>query len=231
MSNAEPMDATTAGDRSDRRARFRFAIAAAAILAAGAAARLYGAWAARRIEDADAAVTALMARHMVEGRAFPVFFYGQGYMGNLEPATAALLGRLFGLNGFWVNLGTALYGWGILILLLRWGRETGGRAGALAAALLCTIGPRYYAAFQTVPRGAYMAAILLSLLALRGCVLLSVRLRHREPVGAGSAVLTGIAAGLAWWGSAVVTSALAAGALLVAIGLRGRVWHLSLIHI
>lgn len=209
----------------DTEGRFRFLFAAALILALGAGVRLYGAWAGRQIEDGDAAVTALMARHMVEGRGFPIFFYGQGYMGNLEPATAALFGLLFGLNGFWVNMSVAVYGWLVLLLLLRWGREIGGRLGALLAALLCMIGPRYYAALQTVPRGAYMAAILLSTWALWQCARLSVRLRQGKEVGAGWPLMIGLAAGLAWWGTALITSALIAGALLIVIGLRGRLWN------
>lgn len=220
MNQTEPESAPR-----DAEGRFRFLIAAALILALGAGVRLYGAWAGRQIEDGDAAVTALMARHMVEGRGFPVFFYGQGYMGNLEPATAALFGLLFGLNGVWVNMSVAVYGWLVLLLLLRWGREIGGRLGALLAALLCMIGPRYYAALQTVPRGAYMAAILLSTWALWQCARLSVRLRQKQEVGAGLPLMIGAAAGLAWWGTALITSALIAGALLVVIGLRGRLWN------
>ncbi len=51
--------------------------------------------------DADEAVVGLMARRIAFGGERPVFFYGQAYLGTLEPFTAALL--------FWlVNSSTAL---------------------------------------------------------------------------------------------------------------------------
>ena len=34
--------------------------------------------------DADQAVVGLMAKHLIEGRAFPLFFYGQQYLLGVE---------------------------------------------------------------------------------------------------------------------------------------------------
>src|SRR5215212_7939357 len=41
--------------------------------------------------DADQAITGLMAKHLAEGRAFPVFWYGQSYMLAVESWVAAPL--------------------------------------------------------------------------------------------------------------------------------------------
>ena len=46
--------------------------------------------------DADQAVVGLMAKHISEGRAFPVFFYGQSYLLALEAYLAAPLMWLLG---------------------------------------------------------------------------------------------------------------------------------------
>ena len=46
--------------------------------------------------DADQAVTGLMAKHLAEGRAFPVFAYAQQYLLAIEPWLAAPLFRWFG---------------------------------------------------------------------------------------------------------------------------------------
>ena len=46
--------------------------------------------------DADQAVVGLMAKHISEGRAFPVFFYGQSYLLALEAYMAAPLMWLLG---------------------------------------------------------------------------------------------------------------------------------------
>ncbi len=218
----EPAAEAAAGERARRRA---CALGAFFLLALGAAARGYGAWAARRIVDADGGVVALMVKHMVEGRGWPMFFYGQAYMGSLEPAVSAALARLFGLTGFVVVLGTALCGWLLLPLLLKWGREAGGRFGALAAAAICAIGPRQFAGFQATPRGGYTLSVLLAFAALWVGARLSVRLRRGERTSPLPALAAGLLAGLAWWSNPVISATLPALALVLAIGLRGRVWR------
>ncbi len=46
--------------------------------------------------DSDQAVMGLMAKHLAEGRAFPLFFYGQHYMLAVEAWLAAPVFRMFG---------------------------------------------------------------------------------------------------------------------------------------
>jgi hypothetical protein len=48
--------------------------------------------------DADQAVVGLMAKHLADGRAFPLFYYGQHYMLAVEPWLAAPLFALFGAS-------------------------------------------------------------------------------------------------------------------------------------
>jgi hypothetical protein len=48
--------------------------------------------------DSDQAVVGLMAKHLAEGRAFPLFFYGQHYMLAVEPWLAAPFFKLFGVS-------------------------------------------------------------------------------------------------------------------------------------
>ncbi|CAN5713331.1 hypothetical protein BH18ACI5_BH18ACI5_27570 [soil metagenome] len=48
--------------------------------------------------DSDQAITGLMAKHLAEGRAFPVFWYGQSYMLAVESWLAAPLFLLFGAS-------------------------------------------------------------------------------------------------------------------------------------
>lgn len=48
--------------------------------------------------DSDQAVVGLMAKHLAEGRAFPLFFYGQHYMLAVEPWLAAPFFMLFGAS-------------------------------------------------------------------------------------------------------------------------------------
>ena len=95
-------------EKSGRLARAdRWALAA---LLLGVAARIWGAWACRFLVVPDTAVVGLMARHMAALKEFPVFFYGQAYMGSLEPLASALLVRLLGPTGFAVTLGLGFLG-------------------------------------------------------------------------------------------------------------------------
>jgi hypothetical protein len=48
--------------------------------------------------DSDQAVVGLMAKHLADGRAFPLFFYGQHYMLAVEPWLAAPFFKLFGAS-------------------------------------------------------------------------------------------------------------------------------------
>lgn len=54
--------------------------------------------------DADQAVTGLMAKHLVEGRAFPLFFYGQHYMLAVQAWLAAPFFAVFGPTVFALKL-------------------------------------------------------------------------------------------------------------------------------
>lgn len=48
--------------------------------------------------DADEAIVGIMVLHILEQKALPIFYYGQAYMGTLEPFSMALFLKLFGFN-------------------------------------------------------------------------------------------------------------------------------------
>jgi len=195
------------------------------LLLAGLALRVWGAWAFRHITDPDCGVVALMAKHMAEGRAWPIFFYGQSYMGSLEPALSALCCRLLGISGFAVGLGTALAAAGALVFTYLWGREAAGRPGGLAALALCIIGPPGFFLFQFAPRGGYMVALMLAVYVMWHASRLSRRLIRREKIASWHFLLLGFGAGLGWWSNQIITSALVAAAAVLAIGWRGRLFN------
>lgn len=115
--------------------------------------------------NADEAVVALMARHVLHGER-PLFFYGQAYMGSLDAYLVAA--------GFWV--------FGQQVLVLR----------AVQALLYCgTIAALYCALreFFPSPRQAWTAALLLSLPSLDLTLYTTVSLG-----GYGEALLIGILA-------------------------------------
>ena len=56
--------------------------------------------------DSDEGTMGIAALHITYNGAFPIFFYGQGYMGTLEAYIAAPFFRLFGPSVFSLRLGT-----------------------------------------------------------------------------------------------------------------------------
>ena len=198
---------------------------AAVALALGVAARIWGAWATRCLTEPDPGVVALMARHMAALKEFPVFFYGQDYMGSLEPMASALLVRLLGSTGFAVALGPVVFASAALFFLWRWARDAAGPWGGLAALLAGLFGPSVYFQFQMAPRGGYMVALLVDALALWASARMAVRLREGRPVGWGRYLALGLLAGAGMWSNMIVAPALLASVLLLLLGMRGRFWR------
>src|ERR1700741_3714106 len=66
--------------------------------------------------DSDQAIVGLMAKHLVEGRAFPLFFYGQTYLLGVEAWTAA---PFFALAGAGITtLRLSIFAWNLAFIWL-----------------------------------------------------------------------------------------------------------------
>jgi hypothetical protein len=75
--------------------------------------------------DSDQAIVGLMAKHLTEGRAFPLFFYGQAYMLGVEAWVAAPFFALFGPTVGALRL--SLFAWNVVaaVLLITGFRRSG----------------------------------------------------------------------------------------------------------
>jgi 4-amino-4-deoxy-L-arabinose transferase-like glycosyltransferase len=150
--------------------------------------------------NADEAVVALMARHILQGER-PLFFYGQAYMGSLDAWLIAGAFSILRVNVWVIRLVQSLLYLGVLGVVFLLGKEAFGspKVGGLAAILLAipTVNVTLY---TTVTLGGYGEALLL------GCLILwlGMRLGKDLAVGRPGAVwkwlLTGFLAGLAFWG-------------------------------
>lgn len=225
-----PLDAMSGETLSSRRDPSTPPIAhrlmLALLLALGLAMRIFGAWTTEFAHTSDHGIICLMVKHMLEGRGFPVFFYGHPYMGNLEPALSALLCRLFGLNGFWINMGTALVGFAFLPLLYRWGRSAAGSIAGLAALAFAAIGPPHYFQFVSWADGGYAAIPFLTCAVLILTFALLDREQQDRPPPLAAYAALGLVAGLGWWQSPLIIPAFATSALLVLHILRRRLFSL-----
>lgn len=104
---------TTRGSKNLRRL-----LIVAAVLLAGVALR--GVFFLRFDEsyfDSDQAIVGLMAKHLVEGRAFPLFFYGQEYMLGVEAWVMAPVFAVFGPTVFALRLTMVLLNAATVIVL------------------------------------------------------------------------------------------------------------------
>ncbi|MCC7126929.1 MAG: hypothetical protein IT178_18935 [Acidobacteria bacterium] len=84
--------------------------------------------------DSDQAIVGLMAKHLSEGRAFPLYFYGQEYMLGVESWLMAPVFLLLGPSVFALRLTMVLINAGTA-LLLWWLLRRDGGLSAWAAAL------------------------------------------------------------------------------------------------
>ncbi len=195
--------------------------------AVGVASRVYGAWAGRYISNPDCGIVAIMARHMAEGKEWPIFFYGQAYMGSLEPMISALLCRLFGISGFMVCMGTAVAAIVTLPVIYLWGRDVGGKSSALGALALSAVGPYFYFMFQFAARGGYMVMLVMGLLAMLLSARTAFELQNGVQVKRHRYLLIGLIAGVGWWTNPLIISALLASAAILAFGLRKKIFSVA----
>lgn len=116
--------------------------------------------------NADEAVVALMARHILAGER-PVFFYGQAYMGSLDAFLVAGGFILFGQNVWVIRLVQTFLYLGVILTTYLIGKEAfcSRRVGVLGALLLAvpTVNVTLY---TTVSLGGYGEAMLLGSLAV-----------------------------------------------------------------
>jgi hypothetical protein len=139
--------------------------------------------------NSDHAVVGLMAKHLAEGRSFPLFFYGQSYMLGVEAWLAALVFLLTGPSVSGLQLPMVLMNVltaGVLLVLLR--RELGlGQGYAFLASLPFVVAPPATALALVEANGGSVEAFLYVLAlwvlrrrpALAGAVL-GVGFLHRE---------------------------------------------------
>ena len=161
---------------------------------------------------ADEAVVGLMARHILGGE-WPVFFYGQAYMGSLDASLVALAFRVVGEQVLAIRLVQMLLYAGTLALTMQLARQISGDvlapvfAGALMALPVVNV-----TLYTTVSLGGYGEALLLGTLMLLWALQL-----YRAPGGQRSFFGWGVLAGVAFWAFGItLVYSLPAGVLLLA---------------
>ncbi len=177
----------------------------------------------------DYAVVVLMVRHMLAGVDFPVFFYGQAYMGSLEPAFSALLGLFLGPTPFAVCLGTGLMAFAMIVAVHRLAWRVGGPLAAVAASALCLIGPDGYFHYMASPRGGYALGLLLTVLLLHEAVFFGAGDGDAQGVKARRFLPLGFLVGLCFWNFWLTMPAVGVVCVMLLWRLRLRLFRPSVL--
>jgi hypothetical protein len=151
----------------------RLDLAAIALIVGGVGLRLTLAALGWPATDSDEATFGLMALHINERGAHPIFFYGQNYMGAVEAYLAAGAFRLFGPSLFALRLSTISLSAGFLVCVYLLARLLYGRALALATLALLVIGPPVALFLQVFTNGGYADTLFFGALLLLLATLLA----------------------------------------------------------
>ena len=143
--------------------------------------------------NADEAVVALMARHILQG-ARPVFFYGQSYLGSTDAWLIAAGFTLVGQQVFAIRVVQTLLYVGTLIITYRLALKILDRWAAGVAALLLALPPVLMTLYTTATLGGYGETLLIG----AGLWWWTVRLQEakRNPI---EWLLFGWLAGFGFW--------------------------------
>ncbi len=172
----------------------------------------------RFVIDADEAIVGLMAKHIAEGKHFPLFYYGQHYMGALEAYIASALFLLIGSTPLAlqvVPMGCSLI---VVVLLFFLGRAIAGERAGLLSAAFAAIPPPAFLIWNLKARGGFIEVLLLGAVAL----LLAHRWLSSESYRLRLVALLGLVCGIGWWVNNQMLY------FMVAIAISATIYHVKL---
>lgn len=143
--------------------------------------------------NSDEAIVGLMARHILQGN-WPVFFYGQSYMGSLDAILVAAGFLVLGESVWVIRLVQSLLYAGLLLTTF-WLGSVGFQSVkvGLISALFLAIPTVNMTLYTTASLGGYGEALLI------GNLLLILAIKHSQRPRARTAFLWGILAGVGLW--------------------------------
>lgn len=179
------------------------------------------------VSNFDSATPGLMALHILRGENFPLFYYGQHYMGALEAYLAAGFFALFGVSDIALSLSAIAFSLGWIAGTYAVFSEIGGRRAGLVAAATAIAPPWLALWYSVLTYGGYTATFCLGTWVLWLCLRIQ-RLGAEGRAGFTRVAALGLMAGLALWTNYMSASFLLTGGLvLLAAIVRGtlRGWR------
>lgn len=155
--------------------------------------------------DSDEAILGLMARHIMSGRDFPLFFYGQRYMGALDAYLTVPLFSLFGQTVGAMRLLQALLYAGVIAVWARLSWRMSPRIESLVIMLvMMALPPVLITLYTASTLGNYVETLLFGGVLL----LLGWHLIMDADAPLWLWLVSGLIAGLAWWSMALIVGVL-----------------------
>ncbi len=102
--------------------------------------------------DGDQGTMGLAALHIFHGTDYPIFFYGQTFMGTIEAYIAALIFHIFGISTFSLRIGLLFFYVGFLINMFLLIRKLFSANFAVFTTLLLALGAPEIVYWQLSPR-------------------------------------------------------------------------------
>jgi hypothetical protein len=145
--------------------------------------------------ESDEAIVGLMAKHIAEGAPWPIFYYGQHYLGSLESLLVSAVFYFFGVSNWGLKAVPLAFAVLHVMLVYLLARQFCDRFGARAAALLTAVPPSTLTIWSTKARGGFIELVVIGSLAL----LLAVKMLRDSSSDKGPMFVLGLLLGLGWW--------------------------------
>lgn len=145
--------------------------------------------------DADEAIVGLMAKRIAEGKDWPIFYYGQHYLGSLEAILTAGVFKIFGQSNFTLRVVPLIFS-GVFIAqiyLLAW--RIGGSRAARFAAFLAAMPASALVLWSTKTRGGFIELVVIGTWAL----IITADLLAQKKAENWRIFWLGVLLGLGWW--------------------------------
>ncbi|MBX5457924.1 MAG: glycosyltransferase family 39 protein [Thermogemmatispora sp.] len=178
--------------------------------------------------DSEEGTMGLMALHIARGQDWPIFYYGQNYMGAGEAYVAAVFFHLFGPSLLSLRLAMLAFLLLFALALYQLARLLYGRTVAIFSLVLLSLAPRYVLTPEMRAVGGAVETLAFGSLAM----LLAAWLAQTQPEESGkswpkrrllASFTWGLVAGLGLWSHWLVIPFLGCAALLLVL-FSGREW-------
>ena len=116
--------------------------------------------------ESDEAIVGLMAKHILEGRDIPIFYYGQNYLGSLEALLVSLAFSLNGISNISLKLVPLISSLLFVVLCYFLTKQYTNKYGARVASLLAALAPNFFIVWGLKARGGFIELLIIGSLSL-----------------------------------------------------------------